>query len=562
MRHRLTKAARILVILALAVPILSAQSRPVADLSGDVIHLQEPERPAVLVGKGSISGTVVNSRTHEPVRKAHVLLNGLTQLSAVTDSSGSFVFRSLAPGSYWLTANHEDYFGNEALGRNSHQVELADGQELGGIELSLQPGAIISGHVLDDEGNPLQNCMVTAMRFDTQGRGGARLSPANGSSTDAEGSYRLHAIPQGRYALRVQCNETFPAPHGFMRRGDPMTPVEGYASETRGGADKGSAMLIPAGAELTGVDFQLRRSPMFAVRGRISGPEGFFGRGAQLSLVPRDDSGDSSPLQSHMEPRHGIFRFLHVPPGSYDLVASVNVNDRMWQGRQSVEVGKIPVTEVTLQLNPAPSVTGSIRSDDSGLNVAGQISLMPLSPNYRGPFPTATVNPDGTFTFKSVLPGHFKFAGVGMGSYVKSFTAGGQEISPDDFEIGDGAMAPLEITMSAKVGKVEVAIDGSPAVGTTISGLLIPSGGGDPQVSNAVVQSGNATLQFGSVPPGKYRAYVVETLNARLAASSPALLKNFESRSVAVEVPESGNVRVTAPLVSSDDLQKVAETTE
>ena len=75
-------------------------------MRGDVA----PGLQEALAGKGVLGGKVVNARTKEPIKKAHVQLNGPTNLSAVTDGSGSFTFRALPPGGYMLNANHEDYY--------------------------------------------------------------------------------------------------------------------------------------------------------------------------------------------------------------------------------------------------------------------------------------------------------------------------------------------------------------------------------------------------------------------------------------------------------------------
>ncbi len=524
--------------------------------------------PLPVIGKGTISGTVVNSRTHEPIRKARVMLSGAANLTATTDAGGNFAFHSLPAGTYWMMANHEDLFANPVTGGNASQVILADGDEKSGIEIPLQPGATITGHVTNEDGDPVQNCNVTAARSD-HSQGALRPSGMWGANTDAEGSYRIHGLMAGRYAIRAQCGETFPAPHGFMPRGDPMIPQEGYAPATYGGGGPASGAgsggtVISAGADLTAVDFHVTRTPMFLVRGTLSGVDASQLNNVQLNLVPHDNpSGEQMPVPTHMGGQRGQFRFRNVVAGSYDLVATVISNDRAWEARETIEVGKTPVTDFELKLIPGPTLAGSVRAEDPTLNLSGmQLALTPLTPNYRGPFPTANIAADGTFVFKSILPGHFRFNGLQNGAYAKSFSLAGRDVSPDDFEISDGAAGPLIITAGNKPGTVEVSVDSPPASGAAINALLVPDPSGTPRVAGTTVGTGPVTLQFAGVPPGKYRVLLLATQNAWLIGNSADILKQLESRSVAVEVTEGGDQRVSASVVPEGDLQKAMEAAE
>src|SRR5581483_1957177 len=61
---------------------------------------------------GTISGTVIDSKTSAPISGASVQLlsRGATgSKSATTNADGAFIFRELAPGRYGLNASHEGY---------------------------------------------------------------------------------------------------------------------------------------------------------------------------------------------------------------------------------------------------------------------------------------------------------------------------------------------------------------------------------------------------------------------------------------------------------------------
>ena len=524
---------------------------------------QMPLPPPVPTGKGVISGTVVNAKTKQPIRKARVTLNGPVALSAVTDSSGSFTFRALPVGGYMVSANHDEFYLTPAAMNMTQQVNLADGEEKGGVQVELMPGAELSGRVVDEDEAPVPNCQVAAMRLDRSQQGRMKMMNSNGAATDDEGKYRLHGLMQGRYVLKAQCNSTFPAPHGFMRRNDPLIPQEGYAPVLRGGGDAASGMAglpITAGAEMGGMDFRVKRVPVYIVRGSLSGVDQSLLSNAQLLLRPLDgQSGDETSIPARFQAARGEFTFRHVPAGSYELTAVIINADRAYEAHETVEVGKLPVLQMDVKLAPAAVLTGRVDFDDPNQRFDNmQISLQPISDNYRGPFPMATVAQDGTFTFKALLAGHFRLGPMPLG-YVKGITLGGRAVSAEDFAVAGGSTGDLQISVGAKMAKIEVDVSPKPAAGQMVAGLLIPENGPDAANGRNMAMGGpNGLLSFGSVAPGKYRVLAVATTNIWALANEADVLKSLESSSVAVEVAEGDEKHVTASLVSAEDLQKAA----
>jgi hypothetical protein len=189
-----------------------------------------------------------------------------------------------------------------------------------------------------------------------------------------------------------------------------------------------------------------------------------------------------------------------------------------------------------------------------------QIAMEPLASDYRGPFPVANVGKDGTFEFKTVLPGAFRINGIAQG-YVKSMTMGGREIAPEHFEIPAEGAGQMHITLGSKMGTVQISVDPAPKEGEFITVALVPAGGGQPFMSY-MQSGGQGTSGIGmTVPPGKYRALATSGQNYNLA-NLPGVMKILESRSVPVEVEEGGQVKVTASVVPPDDFQKAMENAE
>jgi protocatechuate 3,4-dioxygenase beta subunit len=62
----------------------------------------------------------------------------------------------------------------------------------------MQPHAVISGRVLDDEGEPIPHVQVHAMTYRyMQGR--KQLMPTGNASTNDLGEYRIFGLPPGKY---------------------------------------------------------------------------------------------------------------------------------------------------------------------------------------------------------------------------------------------------------------------------------------------------------------------------------------------------------------------------
>jgi protocatechuate 3,4-dioxygenase beta subunit len=127
-----------------------------------------------------------------------------TSYSTATDVGGSFAMKDIDPGKYRLSVNRIGFVAGEYGARGPLQsgttLSLARGQHLQGADFRLTPHAVITGRVVDEDGEPVANAQVQAMRYRyTQGR--KQLQPFGGSSTNDLGEYRMFGLAPGRYYL-------------------------------------------------------------------------------------------------------------------------------------------------------------------------------------------------------------------------------------------------------------------------------------------------------------------------------------------------------------------------
>src|SRR6266404_3323018 len=150
----------------------------------------------------TIDGNVLNAATGEPLRKAHLMLRrqGDSQdnsYSTVTDAGGHFVMDHVDPGRYMLSASRNGFvtqqYSPQGTTRRGATITLERAQNMTQIRFRLTPEGVITGRILDQDGDPMPNVMVQVLRF-SYTRGRKQLMPMNSEQTNDLGEYRLHDL--------------------------------------------------------------------------------------------------------------------------------------------------------------------------------------------------------------------------------------------------------------------------------------------------------------------------------------------------------------------------------
>ncbi len=126
---------------------------------------------------------------------------------AVTDISGRFTFSALPTGPLTLKASKSGYldviFGQKKLGsgRPGTPIQLAAAQKIDNIQMQMPRGAVISGLVVDEVGDPMFGVPVRVWRY--LSRNGVRELTAisNSDTTDDRGQYRVSGLVPGDYVV-------------------------------------------------------------------------------------------------------------------------------------------------------------------------------------------------------------------------------------------------------------------------------------------------------------------------------------------------------------------------
>jgi protocatechuate 3,4-dioxygenase beta subunit len=483
---------------------------------------------------GRIEGTVIDAVARQPVRKAAVSIQAIGgaaasqgqlsvrgaypgSTSTTTDASGSFAFENLAAGKYRISVTHQNY-PESLLRRVAKTVEVSADDATENVTIELMPGGAISGHIVDEDGDPMTGCFVqlhsaTSKQF---------AAPPPVMRDD--GTYRLSGVAAGKYILSAQCSDEVFQPRPLSAGPDPP-PTSAYPMQYYSGAgDAKSAQVVEvaAGTEKSGVDFQMHPVAVTHIHGTFAGG-GADGRalGANLNvlLMPVEENHyDGFTFRGRAQVNEdGTFDIHEVFPGSYYLVASspaaflaggapqrANAAS-MVGGVMRVDVTDKPLN-ATLALHPAMDISGKVEIEGDAHRVTpGQIHLL-LDPVVAGEGSMDTqAGEDGTFTFKGVLPGEWRIRlDAGGGVFLKSARLGGDDVKDGRLDLMSGTAGMLEVVASTKTATVA----GTAPVGRFV---FAQAEGDEPgQVQKVAPVDANGQFKIEGLAPGRYRFAVAD----------------------------------------------------
>ncbi|HXH37190.1 MAG TPA: carboxypeptidase regulatory-like domain-containing protein, partial [Thermoanaerobaculia bacterium] len=169
-----------------------------------------PARDVVidLPAGGRITGHVVDKNTHDPVTS---FMAGVTTSRSgggmvvlmppmqkqFTSDDGSFVLDGIKPGSTQVIVNAPGY-------TTAHvpNIEVEDGKTAPDVEVDVETGSKLTGHVTDASGTPLAGVGVSS---NPMAGGGGRVmrfdGTASGASTDPNGDYVIDSLEPGDLAF-------------------------------------------------------------------------------------------------------------------------------------------------------------------------------------------------------------------------------------------------------------------------------------------------------------------------------------------------------------------------
>jgi len=486
---------------------------------------------------GIIAGTVVESKTGNPVKKAVVSIQHEHEdgIGTSTDAGGKFTLRDVAPDAYVLTVERDGYVAAHDSERKV--VTVNAGETDADLKLTMLKTGVISGRVLDVDGEPLAGANVSVSGVQKKKAGEA---PGGYASTNDLGEYRAFNIPPGDYRISASYESRTGRPPVHMQA--VSTPDGRLVHDTYQVTYYAGPVKIESGEELHGLDIQMVRTHAVRVRGRVIGSPGLamvtlqsaeHTAGVEHSAVVRDEKGE--------------FELPDVVPGKYTLTAG----EMMFSGEQgltasqTLDVGDTDINDVQITIRPRQKVAGSFIAPEGRKLPAGLIVVLAsrsLGEKAAGGF--AQVAADGTFTMKDVPVGDYDLLINATGSsddlYVSAIRAGSGDVLADGVHISDSGPAPLIIVLKPNGGTAACTVVDDKGLPVPLAHvMLVPDAPKNRQLAlwGDCKTDAKGACKVTGIAPGDYHLCAFPG-DSNVYSRDPDVLKPYEANGKAISFSE------------------------
>jgi protocatechuate 3,4-dioxygenase beta subunit len=508
-----------------------------------------PVTPTSQPVRYTLSGTVVNSITAEPVAHALVLVSAIN--ATFSDQNGQFSLEGLTEGSYQVQVSKPGYQSPWVNGGEPEMIKV--GPDGGSASLKLIPEGLITGQVVDESGDGLPRVQVQATCARVND-GRKQWQQCASAMTDEDGEFRLPHLTPGPYYLMAS---QFPMPR--EAEGDSTEQRKGYRPvylpAVRDAKSHGT-MEVQAGARLR-VQLHMKKEPVFDIYGMVSG----IPANTQASLELKTSDGDNIPTDAQVEQASGTFVVHGVPAGTYKLRA---FGQRMLQrGGAETSIAEIPVsvgahdvTDVTLAMRPALTIPVTVRLETTHPDSESRIGTMALNGGQVPPnTPVVQVclnevsgtarnycsipeMKDGQLTIelRGVEPGQYTahISGMGMMIYASAASYDGADVLHDTLTVKPGSnAATLEVTVRDDMAQLKCGIR---KVGSVPYWLLVEDESGQQSFTQRLIGGGGESLMM--LPPGKYKVYAFDHMGG-LEFHNPEAMRDYSAKAVDVDLAPS-----------------------
>jgi hypothetical protein len=525
----------------------SSPQQPARDTSA-----QTPDAPPTPTGR--IAGRVVAGDTSRPVKRARVFISAAELQGGrgqQTDDSGAFDFTELPAGRYTVSVSKSGFvslsYGQRRPLQAGTPLQLADGQQLKGIDFQLPRGSVIAGHVMDEDGDAMPGVTVRVMRYQYQ-QGDRRLTPAGSGQTDDKGQYRVWGLMPGDYYVTATARGG-PGPGAFGGgggRGGPVGPGgrggRGGAGTAGGGAEPDQLNYAPTyypgvatlndakpialglSQEALDVNFSMQLVPMSRLTGRVTNPDGTPVTSGNVNLAT-DSTGRGNQLGANFGGRiqwDGAFTIANVPPGRYTLRARGDDGDTPQYAALPVSLNGTDVTDLMVILTAGATLSGTVTFQPGATEPPDPSQFRITAPSTdqgaTGPQPNARLDKDGRFTLEGVPAGlHLiRPGGNSRGWTLRSVTVGSRDVTDTPIELRSGeAISNITITFTDQINEINGTVttpQGTPVPDFTVLAFPTDASLWRPQARQIMTARPDQTglYKMRGLPPGDYYLATVD----------------------------------------------------
>ncbi len=318
----------------------------------------------VLQRAGSISGTVTDSVTGEPIEGVQVSSEYFDEFagwvgSDVTGPDGTYRLDGLKPGDSWTvyfdgagTGYASEYYDDQRTSFGAEQLTVSAAQDTAGIDAALDAAVFIGGTVelaatpgVGVEGAEIWLFNEFGMQYTAQ--------------SDADGVYSFGGLPPGSYTARAA--------------------FSGAVSEwwnNQYDSNEADPIVLTAGQVLDDLDFSL--SAGGTITGVVTGPSGEPLEGVVVDASPNI----GAEALSTVTDASGAYTLTGVAPVPYFVQftppASENLRTQFYPGVDMMSEATIvnglldgEVSDISVQLPAGAIISGTVTAEESGDPIEG-----------------------------------------------------------------------------------------------------------------------------------------------------------------------------------------------
>ena len=413
----------------------------------------------------SISGRVIDVAGR---RVAHAIVvmtpvgeGGL--MSASTDTDGVFQFLNVPAGSFTLGARTASSLSAslDPQGPALTPLSVAAGSLTENVVLTVRKGAVMSGTITDEFGEPAWASVVVAGPYGNESGMTGRVS-----NTDARGRFRIAGLVPGEYLVVAEpvSSGEIHFDHGGQDRVLANVPVF-FPGVNK--ASLASRITVAEDIETADVDLALRASPVANINVTIATDRPL--NDIQLHYIVLDDQILSVRKTIRVA---GSDVTLKVAPGRYRLLATAEIPSsgeaatRLWASAE-VDADSLLAVNVPMTLAPAARLSGRLVFE--GISSATRQGAGPgLASMQQGPGPMLglpagdpTFDTDtGRFSIEAVMPGQYVIqAGRAERNrspwMLKAATVRGRDVLDEPIDIAPGEdITDVRLTVTDRINEL------------------------------------------------------------------------------------------------------------
>ncbi len=484
-----------------------------------------------------ISGAVVDATSGAPLGKVAVSIvpsasrSEANAKTVTTAPDGRFVFESLRAAKYSLQAARRGYFQQSFEAHDNYSTAIVTGVGLESEDLvfRLRPNGDISGHVLDEQNEPIRNAGVTLYRYSVEPGSPPAMMAGNTNSND-EGAYSFDSLGPGKYLVAVSAEPWYAVRNiaaGLSRTTatnqselDVAYPTTFYPEASD--PSRVSPMELGVGARESH-DIILRAVPALRLLLR-----GLPGAEIPQVTVRRRFMGSEIPVIAGTMRSEKGFEIFGLAPGHYLLEIRTGAGAVSFHEIDANSDGEIDPGPG----RPAATVTGEATFEAGQPVPRTFIQLQGQNSSMGG-----QITSQGKINFgQPVAPGRYTVIVPASGLILKSLAATGAGVSGQTIQVTGQSPVSLAIELSRATAQVDGVVLGD---GKPVSGVMVLAVPQNPARNSTLFRrdqsDSDGTFSLLNLAPGRYSVLALKN-GWDIDWASPAARQPYLSQAEIVEV--------------------------